>query len=273
MMQVASRTSLAQAREWLDAHAESSDPAALSQTAQELLSVGRLLDREPVLRRSLSDPAAGEDARRGLLDAIVGQEVSPSTTELLHAVVGARWSRPADLSDALELLAVQAQLTAAQRENALADVEDELFRFLRVVAGDSSLRAALADSTADVERRDRLVTDLLGEKARPVTVALVQMAVAGLGGRGFEPSLERLVELAAQQRDREVAYVTVATALTEEQEQRLEASLARTYGRQMSLLIVVDPSLLGGMTVRVGQELYDGSVARRLEQVRSALAG
>jgi F-type H+-transporting ATPase subunit delta len=273
-MQVASRASFAQAREALDATANRVDSATLTTIAGELLSAGRLFDREPVLRRSLSDPSAATGVRQRLLDAVVQGQLSEPTMDLLHTVVTARWSTPADLSDALELLAVQALLAAAQEDGTLADVEDQLFRFLRVFVGNPALQAALGDSTADVERRDRLVSDLLGGgKAQPVTEALVKVAVAGLGGRGFEPSLERLVELAAQRRDREVAYVTVAAPLTEAQEQRLEAALARIYGRQMSLLIVVDPTLLGGMTVRVGQELYDGSVSRRLEQVRSALAG
>jgi len=272
-MQVASRASLAQSRDVLDVTAGRVDSATLTTIAGELLSAGRLFDREPVLRRSLSDPSAATAVRERLLDAVVQGQLSELTMDLLHTVVTARWSRPADLSDALELLAVQALLAAAQEDGTLADVEDQLFRFLRVFVGNPALQAALGDSTADVERRDRLVSDLLGGKAQPVTEALVKVAVAGLGGRGFEPSLERLVELAAQRRDREVAYVTVAAPLTEAQEQRLEAALARIYGRQMSLLIVVDPTLLGGMTVRVGQELYDGSVSRRLDQVRSALSG
>ena len=275
-MQVASRSSLAEVLKSLDDTddtAERNESTTLQRLADELLAAGRLLDREPVLRRSLSDPAASGEVRRELLDAIVAGQLSERAVDVLHKVVEARWSGPADLSDALELLAVHALLLAAQRDDALADVEDELFRFLRVVAGDSALRSALSDSTADPGRRDRLVSDLLAGKAQPTTEALVTVAVAGLGGRSFEPSLERLVELAAAQRDREVAYVTVASPLTEDQERRLEAVLARTYGKQISLLVVVDPTLLGGLTVRVGQELYDGSVSRRLKQVRSALAG
>lgn len=271
-MQVASRESLAATAAGLDEMAEGSDSASLTTLGDELLAAARLLDREPVLRRSLSDPAAPEDVRRELLDAVIGGQLGAPAVDLLHRMVSARWSAPADLVDAGELLAVQALLAAAQADNCLADVEDELFRFLRVVAGDPRLRAALADVTADPARRYQLVADLLNGKARPVTVALVTVAVAGLGGRGFEPSLERLVELAARRRDREVAYVTSPIPLTDAQERRLEAALAGTYGRRMSLLVVVDPTILGGMTVRVSDELYDGSIARRLEQVRGALA-
>ncbi|PZS29722.1 MAG: F0F1 ATP synthase subunit delta [Pseudonocardiales bacterium] len=271
-MQTASRDSLAAAVATLDEAADGASTKVLSATADELLAVGRLLAREPVLRRSLADPAAPAEVRRELLDAIAGDGFGSTTTTLLHAMVSSRWSTPNDLVEAGELLAVQALLAAAQKTRKLADVEDELFRFLRLVAGDQRLRAALNDVIAG-ERRQQLVEDLLVGKAQPVTVALVRIALAGLGGRMFEPSLERLIEYAAQRRDREVAYVTVAAALSTEQEQRLEASLSRTYGQQMSLLVTVDPSILGGMAVRVRQELYDGSIDRRLKQVRGALAG
>jgi len=271
-MQTASRDSLAAALATLDESAGKAKTGALSTMAEQLLAVSRLLAREPVLRRSLSDPAAPAEVRRELLDAVAGAGLSASTEKLLRGMVSSRWSAPNDLVEACELLAVQALLAAAQNDKALAEVEDELFRFLRLVAGDQRLRAALSDVTAGA-RRAELVEELLGSKAQPVTVALVKIALTGLGGRMFEPSLERLVEYAAQRRDREVAYVTVAAPLSAEQEQRLESSLSRTYGRQMSLLITVDPTLLGGMTVRVRQELYDGSIDRRLKQVRGALAG
>lgn len=272
-MQVASRESLTAARTRLDELGAKAGSAKLTTLANDLLSVGRLLAREPVLRRSLSDPAAPEDIRRELLDAVVGQQAGAPAKDLLHDLVSSRWSSPADLVDACELLAVQALLAAAEADNALPDVEDQLFRFLRVCAGDHELRATLGDSTAAVDRREKLVEDLLKSNAHSVTLALVKLAVSGLSGRGFESSLERLVELAAQRRDHAAAYITVATVLTRKQESELEATLARIYGRKMSLLIVVDPSILGGMTVRVGDELYDGSVARRLTQVRAGLAG
>lgn len=272
-MQVASRDALAEARTQLDEVAAKAGAAKLTTLAGDLLAVGRLLGREPTLRRSLSDPAAPEDVRRELLDAVVGRQVGKPAKDLLHDLVASRWSSPADLVDACELLAVQALLAAAEADDALADVEDQLFRFLRVCAGDRELRAALGDSTAAIDRRENLVSDLLKGDANAVTEALVRMAVTGLSGRAFESSLERLVELAAQRRDHAAAYVTVATVLSEEQESQLAASLGRIYGRKMSLLVVVDPSILGGMTVRVGDELYDGSVARRLAQVRAGLAG
>ncbi|MEP6696886.1 MAG: F0F1 ATP synthase subunit delta [Pseudonocardiales bacterium] len=272
-MQTASRESLATAVATLDGLADRAPARALSTTAEELLALSRLLAREPVLRRSLSDSAAPPEVRAELLDAVAGAGLGTLATEMVHGMVSARWSRAHDLMEAVELLAVQALLAAAQSDKALDDVEDELFRFVRLVAGDTALRAVLSDAAAGVERRQQLVEQLLAGKARPVTVALAKMAVNGLGGRMFEPSLERLVELAAERRDREVAYVTAAAPLSAEQERRLESALTRTYGRAVSLLVTVDPSILGGLTVRVRQELYDGSIDRRLKQVHGDLVG
>jgi F-type H+-transporting ATPase subunit delta len=142
-----------------------------------------------------------------------------------------------------------------------------------VASGDRGLSAALSDSTADVSRRVTLARDLLEGKARPVTVRLAELAVRGFGGRRFDAALTRLVELAASRRDREVAYVTTAVALTDDEEQRLAARLAELYGRQISLQVQVDPSVIGGVRVQVGSDLYDGTVASRLTQARKALAG
>jgi F-type H+-transporting ATPase subunit delta len=105
-----------------------------------------------------------------------------------------------------------------------------------------------------------------------VTVRLAEQAVYGFGGRAFGSGLTRLVELAAERREAEIAYVTAAKPLTEAEEGRLSASLAAKYGRQVSLKITVDPAVLGGLSVRVGSDLYDGTVARRLSTVRNALA-
>ena len=132
--------------------------------------------------------------------------------------------------------------------------------------------AALGDPTAEVGRRAELVDDLLSGKVQPVTLRLVQLALSGFGGRGFSASLTRLVELAAARRDRSVAYVTTAVPLTDEEEDRLAARLSQMYGRQVSPKIDVDPRIIGGVRVKVGSDLYDGSVSRRLAEVRTALS-
>jgi len=234
--------------------------------------VVRLLDGQVSLRRALGDSSAEESRRADLLTGLLSGKVGDQALEVLTAAVRARWSTPRELVDGIDELGRTALLVHAERAGRLDTVEDELFRFGRVVAGDPELAATLGDSSAAADRRESLVSDLLDGKAHQVTVTLARLAVRGLGGRGFETGLDRLVELAAEARSRSVAHVTVAAPLTDEQERALAETLERTYGRPMSLQVEVDPELIGGARVRVGDDLYDGSVARRLAEARNALA-
>jgi F-type H+-transporting ATPase subunit delta len=266
------RESYALAAEALSAYAGEATPEALTDVADELLAVAGLLRREPRLRRTLGDTSRSGEARVGLLRSVLEGKVSDDALNLLSALVAARWPTPGSLLDGTERLAVDALLAGADRADELAEVEDELFRFGQVVSGDRALAAALSDSTAELSRRAELVRSLLDGKVRPATLRLADLALAGFGGRGFAASLTRLVELAASRRDRSVAYVTTAVPLTEAQEQRLAARLAALYGRNVSLKIDVDESIIGGARIQVGSDLYDGTVARRLAEARTALA-
>lgn len=270
-MHAVSRESYAAAAERLEAYVRSADPSAITTTADELLAVADVLRREPRLRRALSDPARSGEDRAGLLRAVFSGKLAEQTTELLSGVVSNRWSTPTELLDAVERLGVEALLAGAERGGELAEVEDELFRFGQIVTADAGLSSVLADSIAPVARRAELVRNLLAGKARPTTVRLVEVALAGFGGRSFSNALGRLVELAAARRDRQVAYVTVAAPLAEEEERRLGAKLTELYGREIAVKQTVDPEVLGGMSVLVGSDLYDGTVLRRLNETRKAL--
>ncbi|MEU8663001.1 F0F1 ATP synthase subunit delta, partial [Actinoplanes philippinensis] len=173
---------------------------------------------------------------------------------------------------AAERQGVHPLLASAERDGKLGDVEDELFRFSQIVSGDSALAVTLSDAGAPVERRVKLVQDLLKGKVHVATGRLVEVALTGFGGRGFEASLTRLVEATAAKRDREVAYVTVAKPLTDAEEQSLAAKLSTVYGRQVSLKVDVQPAVLGGVSVRVGSDLYDGTVLRKLNAAKQAFA-
>lgn len=120
-------------------------------------------------------------------------------------------------------------------------------------------------------QRAELVRTLLSGKAKPSTIRLAEVALAGFGGRSFSNGLTRLVELAADRRDRQVAYVTVAAPLGEEEERRLSTKLTEIYGREVTVKQTVDPHVLGGLSVQVGADLYDGTILRRLTETRNAL--
>jgi F-type H+-transporting ATPase subunit delta len=282
-MQAASRQSYAAALDRLDRYASGATPEQLQTVAGELLGVARLLAGQPRLRRALSDPSRAGADRAGLLRDLVGEQVGEPTRKLLNTLVAGRWSASSELLDGSEQLGVQALLASAAQAGQLAEVEDELFRFGQVLAGDPELAAALGDRSVPAGQRTTLTDQLLAGKATEVTVRLVQVALGGspgagagigqgFGGRSVGGSLTRLVELAAQRRDRSVAYVTVATPLTEAEEQRLGAALSARYGREVSVRTTVDPRVLGGVRVQIGADLYDGTIARRLAQARTAMA-
>ncbi|WP_319460777.1 F0F1 ATP synthase subunit delta [Micromonospora sp. RTP1Z1] len=271
-MQAASRESYRVAAERLDAYVRGAEPSAVASTADDILSVATLLRREPRLRRALSDPGRSGEDRAGLLAGVVGGKVGADALDLLTTLASGRWSAPSELLDGTERLGVEALLASADKAGDLGEVEDELFRFGQVVSGQSTLSNALSDPIAPVERRATLARDLLAGQARPVTVRLVEAALGGFGGRSFTGALTRLVELAADRRDRQVAYVTVAAPLSDEEERRLGARLSGMYGREVSVKQTVDPQVLGGVSVRVGSDLYDGTVLRSLNETRNALA-
>ncbi|WP_093799022.1 F0F1 ATP synthase subunit delta [Streptomyces sp. Wb2n-11] len=271
-MNGASREALAAARERLDALTDTTSVDA-AKLAGELSAVTALLDREVSLRRVLTDPAQAGEAKAQLAARLLSGQVGGDAADLVSGMVRSRWSQSRDLVDALEELAATADLTAAQRAGALDEVEDEVFRFGRIVASDSGLRSALTNKSAPVSAKSELLRSLLGGKANPVTERLVVRLVVQPRGRSLEAGLESLSKLAAARRDRMVAVVTSAVPLTDQQRQRLGAALAKLYGRQMHLNLDVDPEVLGGIQVQVGDEVINGTIADRLEEATRRMAG
>jgi len=272
-MESVSRESYAAAVERLESLATGDRPVPLAGVADEILAVAELLERQPRLRRALADPARTGTERAELLRSLLGGKVSEDAANLLGTLVAGRWSSSSEVLNAAERLGVEALLASADSAGDLADVEDELFRFGQIVNSTVELASALGTSTAPAAQRSRLARSLLEGRAKPVTVRLVDVALRGLGGRNFASSLTRLVELAAERRNREIAYVTVANPISDEVERRMAGRLAQIYGREVEIKVIVDPRVLGGASVRIGHDLYDGTVTRRLNQTRAALAG
>ncbi|MFF5016947.1 F0F1 ATP synthase subunit delta [Streptomyces sp. NPDC001165] len=270
-MNGASREALAAARERLDALTDSTSVDSV-QLADELAAVTALLDREPSLRRVLTDPAQPGEAKAELVRRLVGGQVGETTLDVVSGMVRSRWSQPRDLVDSLEELASIADLTAAQKTDTLDDVEDELFRFGRIVSSNTELRAALTDRSASTSAKIELLHRLLGGRAKPATERLVTRLVTAPRGRSLESGLESLSKLAAERRDRMVAVVTSAVPLSDGQKQRLGAALAKLYGRRMHLNLDVDPEVVGGIRVQVGDEVINGSLADRLEDAARRMA-
>lgn len=271
-MSGASREALASARERLDALADNTAVDA-AKLAEELAAVTGLLDREVSLRRVLTDPAQSGEAKAELARRLIGGQVGGESADLVAGMVRSRWSRSRDLVDALEELAATADLVAAERAGVLDDVEDELFRFGRIVGASPELRSALTDKVAGRGAKTGLVSELLGGRANPVTERLVIRLVGQPRGRSLEAGLTALSKLAADRRDRMVAVVTSAVPLSAAQKQRLGDTLAKLYGRRVHLNMDVDPEILGGVQVRIGDEVINGSIADRLAEAERRMAG
>lgn len=241
--------------------------------ADELFAVARVLEGQLALRRAMADPAGSPDDRAALVERLFGSRLSATALDLVQTIARQRWSRPIDLVDAATTVATEASLDAADARGELDSVEDELFRFGRIVAGDRELARILSDRKAPVEGRAALLDRLLSGRVSPVTEQLLRNVLTGSNAGHAENAIERLSEVASRRRGRSVAHVTSAVALTSAQEQRLTEVLGRLYGRTVGLQVVVDPDVLGGLIIRVGDEVIDGSILHRLEDARRRLAG
>lgn len=272
-MQFASRESLAAYRERFEQLIADASTASLRTLSDELSGVAGVLAGERTLRRYLADPATAEQDRTRLADTVFGGKVSDPTLATLQALAASRWSRSADLLDALEALARQSMLAIAERDGVIEEVEDELFRFARVLSAQPELRELLADRKAPVEGRLGLLDRLVSDKVQPVTHHLLRQVVRLPRGRGLDALVDRLAELAAERRGRSVALVTAAAPLTQAQERRLVEDLSRIYGRAIDIQVELDADLLGGLVIRVGDELINGSVAAKLAAARQRLSG
>ena len=159
----------------------------------------------------------------------------------------------------------------AKAEGSLDKVENELFQFSQLFQDSEQLREKLTDQSLPVEKRQAIVEDLLGQKATPVTVNLISFVVGAGRARELPEIVTRLVQRAAAERQREVAEVRAAIMLDEEQQRRLTEALEKATGKKIDLKVIQDPSVLGGIVARVGDTVIDGTVRRRLEQLKESL--
>ena len=268
-MQGASRDALAAVRSQLTELRGASD---LGTAGEGLLAVVRLLDRETSLRRSLADPTTSAEAKGALLDALLGSQLDGTALQLVKAAAAQRWSRARDLVDAIEELGVTALFLVAEADGSLDAVEEELFRFERTLASSPELRAVLTDRGLDPERKTALLDGLLEGKAQGTARRAISQAVLDPRGRTLEDALVAFAGLAAAVRSRTRATVTSAVPLDDDQRARLAASLSAQLGAAVQLQVEVDPQVVGGVLVKVGDEVIDGSTGHRLAEARRQLA-
>lgn len=271
-MHAASRDALEQSRSVLQStlSANPAGGATGAKVGAELFRVVDILEENRSLRVAVADSAAPVEAREDLTRSVFGWKVDESTLAVVLAAVAQSWSTPRDLREGLVTLGREALLLSAREQGQLGTVEDELFRLGRVVAGDPQFEAALSDRTTTADAKRALLGQVLYGKVTAVTEALASQAVARPEGMPAD-DLDALSRQAAELQGQSVAVVTAAAELSAEQQSALESKLATIYGREMTVHVQVDPDVIGGMVIRVGDEIIDGSVAGRLDAVRRAL--
>jgi len=235
--------------------------------ASEMFAVVDALDASPTLRRAVTDPGTPEGARRALVHGLLDGKVDKAVVDLVAESATLRWAGGRTFAAALERQAVRAQLIVADRGGELDDTEDQLFRFARLVESNPELRNLLGDRAIELSKRQELVEELLRGRANNATIVLARRAVAARE-RTFGHTIEGYVTLAAAQRNRALATVRVAKPLSSDQLDRLRAALSQQIGREVAIQEVIDPDVLGGMRVEIGDEVFEGTVSDRLEAAR-----
>lgn len=246
---------------------------ALEALSGELVAVDKLLQREPILARHLAEATGEVDAKRQLLQRLLGGKVGPSTLDLLDTAVAARWSKTGDFVATIEHLARLSLLAKAEREGQADEVAEQLFRFSRVLDAQPRLTTLLGDYAKPADDRVALLRDVLDRATgtNPTAAALLSHTIELLHGGRADEAVQNLAELAIARRGEVVAEIGAAAELTEPQRSRLTEILTRIYHTPVSLQVTVNPELLGGLSVAVGDEVIDGTLSSRLDAAATKL--
>ncbi|AYF98791.1 F0F1 ATP synthase subunit delta [Protaetiibacter intestinalis] len=259
----ATRSALATAKAALDA-----EKGTTLATGEELLAAARALAGSPQLRAVLADPAIPGAEKSKLISAAFAR-VGAGAGRLLAVVAESRWSSSDELVAGVEELGIRAIAGA----DAADSIEQELFSVGRVIGSDAELELALGSKLGDPAAKGRLVEKLLAGKASPATTAILAHLVQSPRGRRIGELISLAARIVSDTAGRLVATVTTAVALSDAQVKRLGAALAAQYGREVLIDVVLDPAVLGGIRVQVGDEVVDGTVSSRLSDLRLQLAG
>lgn len=259
----ATREALAKARTAL-AGLKGADGLAVG---ERLLDATRLIGGSAQLRGALADPSAVPAARTVLVDTVFAALTGPARN-LLDAIVSHRWSTPDELLDGIEEVGIRAIAASAT-----APVEEELFAFATAVQSDAELELAVGSKLGSPTAKAALVSSLLGGKASPQTLAIVQHLVQAPRGRRIGRLLADAAAIVADEAGLAVATVVTAAPLSSAQLDRLGKGLAKNYGRELKLNQVIDPAVIGGVRVQVGDDVIDGTVSTRLTELKLQLAG
>ncbi len=273
-MRSASRQAVVNLSDRFSTIAKNLDNKGLSALSSELVSVAEMLDREIVVTRYLTVPAEDAAPRVRLIERLVSGKVGDATLDVLRLAVSERWSANSDLVDAIEHVSRQALLEVAERENKVDEVEEQLFRFSRILDAQPRLAILLGDYAVPVEGRVGLLRKVLDSatgRVSPIVVSLLTQTVELLRGQPAEEAIQFLAEVAVARRGEIVAQVSAAAELSDAQRTRLTEVLGRIYGHPVTVQLQIDAELLGGLLIAVADEVIDGTLSSRLTAAEAQL--
>ncbi|MFC9352283.1 F0F1 ATP synthase subunit delta [Arthrobacter sp. NPDC057013] len=255
-------------------------PFASLQLAKELFGILGTVDSSAGLRRALTDPSRSGEEKSALIKQLFSGKASAEAVDIAAGLASSRWASARDIGDALETLAATVVIAVAENKSAvsasgitgLEELENDLFSFNQAVAASHEVQRALSEPQASAAAKIALAERLVPSASEEAKV-LIGQAVAQPRGIKATRLVSRFAELAAKRQQRWIATVSVTRPLTETQAGRLQAGLNSLYGRELKVNVKVDPMLIGGIRVQVGDEVLDASVLTRLNELQRQLAG
>ncbi|SIR82360.1 F0F1 ATP synthase subunit B/delta [Williamsia sterculiae] len=270
-MRAASREAMRRLQQDFDEKSRSLGEDELTGVGEDLTKVVDLLAGEPVLRKHLAEPSDDTEGKKHLVHRLFDQQISGPAADLLATAASGKWSSTRDFTVGIERVARFALLKIADDQGKIDEVEDQLFRFGRVLSAQPRLTQLLSDSSAPIDSRLGLLDTLVGGKVDDITKKLLDQSIRLLQGRSAESAVNDLAELAAARRGQSVAKVVSAEGLDDGQRDRLKTVLGRIYGRDISLQTEKNPEILGGLRISVGDEVIDADIATRLAKASEQL--
>ncbi|MBD0863693.1 F0F1 ATP synthase subunit B/delta [Gordonia sp. zg691] len=270
-MRAASRDAALAVSDRFDSAAADLDGSALSAASGDLTSAINFLNENPVLRKRLTEDEENTAGKNALVHTLFDGKVAPVVVEVLATASTQRWSSSSDFVVGLRRQNSLIELTAAERDGVIEQVEDELFRVSRILEANPGLASLLSDHSKDADKRVELLQKLVGDKVNAHTWSLLSSTVRLLSGQAADVAVDQLAELAAARRGESVAHVVSAAELSDAQIDRLSTVLGGIYGRTISVQTEIAPELLGGLRISVGEEVIDADVATRLAKAAETL--
>ena len=268
-----SRLSLVATRAQLEKLISSSDASVASKVSADLLAIVTVLDSSIALRRALTDYARDAASKVELSKRVFSGVQSENAFVLLSTMVGLRWSSPRDLGDVIELLGVEAASVGVEKASQLDQLESELFAFAQIVAKNPELRATFALRSTSEVKKSNLVSALLSGKALQASIDLISFLVDHPRGRNLESGLNEFADVISARKARLIAHVVSANPLTSEQTTRLTSALTKMMGHEIRVNVSIEKEVVGGLSIRIADELIDGTLIARLAQADRLLAG